>query len=93
VPRLLLLTGAETLDVARDALTVLLLVAGPIMMIGLVIGLIIAFFQALTQIQEITLTFVPKIVAVFAGLLFLLPFIGRQMGGLMARLMDVMVSG
>lgn len=89
----LFLTGAETLDVARDAITTLLLVAGPIMLLGLIVGLIIALFQALTQIQEMTLSFVPKIIAVFASLLLLLPYIGRQMSDFMTRLMDTVVAG
>lgn len=89
----LFLTGAEALDVARDALTTLIYVAGPIMGIGLAVGLTVALFQALTQIQEITLAFVPKIVVVFVALLILLPYIGRQMGGLMERLLDTVVAG
>ena len=89
----MLLTGAEALDVARDAVVTLLLVAGPIMVLGLVVGLIIALFQALTQIQEITLAFVPKIIAVFASVILLLPYIGRQMSGFMGRLMDAVVAG
>ena len=57
------MSGADVIDVARDAIWVLLIVAGPIMLIALGVGLIVALFQALTQIQEMTLTFVPKIVA------------------------------
>ncbi|KJV08666.1 flagellar biosynthesis protein FliQ, partial [Elstera litoralis] len=55
---------ANTLEVAREAVLVLLQVSGPIMVISLVVGLIISLFQALTQIQEMTLTFVPKIIVV-----------------------------
>ena len=61
----------EVLDVLTESMVVLLQVAGPIMMVALVIGLIIALFQALTQIQEMTLTFVPKIFAVFISMIFL----------------------
>jgi len=75
--------GTEVLVIAREAIYVLLQMTLPIMVIALVVGLVIAFFQALTQIQEMTLTFVPKILAIFVSLLFLLPFMGSAMRGLM----------
>ena len=53
------MNGADVIDVAQDALWVLIKVAGPVMIVALVVGLFISMFQALTQIQEITLTFVP----------------------------------
>ena len=61
--------------IGREALTVTLLVAAPMLAFGLVIGLIISIFQAVTQINEMTLTFVPKILAVAAALLIFLPWI------------------
>lgn len=54
---------------AREALTMVLLLAAPALVFGLIIGLVISILQATTQIQEQTLTFVPKIVAVFVSLL------------------------
>jgi flagellar biosynthetic protein FliQ len=77
--------GAEVLDFARDALWVTIVASGPVMAVGLVVGLLIALFQALTQIQEMTLVFVPKIVAIFFALLFFAPMIGAAMGGLAQR--------
>lgn len=65
---------AALLEVTRASVIVLLKIATPVMLIALVIGLIISLFQALTQIQEATLTFVPKILIVFASLLLLAPF-------------------
>jgi len=65
---------ADVLEIARSALWVVLLTAGPIMLAGLVIGLIIALFQALTTIQEMTLTFVPKIIVIFVAIVVFLPF-------------------
>ena len=62
------------LEIAQGALWVVLLTAGPIMMAGLLIGLIIALFQALTTIQEMTLTFVPKIIIIFVAIVIFLPF-------------------
>ncbi|MBB4212298.1 flagellar biosynthetic protein FliQ [Rhodothalassium salexigens DSM 2132] len=89
----LLLTGAEVLDVARQALVTLLMAAGPIMLFGLALGLVVAIFQSVTQIQEMTLTFVPKIIAVFAATLFLLPNIGRRMNSFMQQIFDLMIAG
>lgn len=63
------------IGVARQALQVTLLVSLPILGIGLVVGVVVSLVQAATQIQEMTLTFVPKIVAIFVGLLLLLPWI------------------
>lgn len=60
--------------IGREALTVTLLVAGPMLLVGLVIGLIISIFQSVTQINEMTLTFVPKILAVALTLLIFLPW-------------------
>ena len=65
---------AAVLDVSRDAIIVLLKLSAPLMITALVIGLIVSLFQALTQIQEMTLAFVPKILVVFISLLVFLPF-------------------
>jgi len=78
--------GAEVLDVARDAVLTLVLVASPLMLIGLIVGVIISLFQALTQIQEMTLVFVPKILAIFIAMLVALPFMADLLQGQMTRL-------
>lgn len=62
------------LEIGRNGIWVVLQLSAPIMAAGLIIGLIIALFQALTTIQEMTLTFVPKIIVIFLSLLVLLPF-------------------
>ena len=62
------------LEIGRNGIWVVLQLSAPIMAAGLIIGLIIALFQALTTIQEMTLTFVPKIIVIFISLLFFLPF-------------------
>lgn len=87
------MTGGDVLDIAQLAIYTLLIVSGPVMAVGLVVGLIIALFQALTQIQEITLTFIPKIVAIFLSLLLFLPMMGNQMNDLMATMFDRIASG
>lgn len=67
--------AAEIFTVCNDALMTLLIVAAPVMLVAMIVGLIISLFQALTQIQETTLTFVPKILAVFVTLAFTMSFI------------------
>lgn len=87
------MTGLEVLDVARDALWTLISTSGPILAVGLTVGITIALFQTITQLQEMTLTFVPKIVAVFISLLILFPFMGRNLADLMQRIADRIASG
>jgi flagellar biosynthetic protein FliQ len=70
---------AEVLDVTREALTVTLKIGAPVMIIALVVGLVISLLQALTQIQESTLAFVPKLVVIFVSLMLLLPFMLGQL--------------
>lgn len=87
------MTGAEILDVGRDGIWTLLKVSGPMMIVGLVVGVIIALFQALTQIQEMTLVFIPKIVAIFLTMLVTLPFMGASLGGYMTRVAAHIAGG
>jgi flagellar biosynthetic protein FliQ len=84
--------GTDVLDIARDALWVTLVLAGPLLVTALVVGLIISLIQALTQIQEMTLTFVPKILSIFFALLLLFPFMGRVFQGFSERLFDRIVT-
>lgn len=65
------------LDFAREAIFTVILAGGPLLMIALVVGLLVSVFQTVTSIQEQTLAFVPKILAVFAGVLIFGPFMGR----------------
>ena len=88
------MTGAEVLDVARDSIITLVLVSSPLMLVGLAIGVTISLFQALTQIQEMTLVFVPKILAIFVAMLLTLPWMADALQGHMARMaMRIMHSG
>lgn len=75
------------LEVGRDAVIVALKLGAPLMLISLLIGLIISLFQALTQIQEVTLTFVPKIVVVFVSMLLLAPFMLHTLTDFTERIM------
>jgi flagellar biosynthetic protein FliQ len=86
-------TGPEVLDIARDAILTLVLVASPLMLIGLAVGVVISLFQALTQIQEMTLVFVPKILAIFVAMLLLLPWMADSLQGHMARTAARIING
>lgn len=61
-------------EISREAIYVLIAISMPILLLSLCVGLIISLFQALTQIQETTLTFVPKILAIYLGMIFLAPY-------------------
>lgn len=87
------MSGAEILDIARDGIWTLLKVASPLMLVGLAVGVIIALFQALTQIQEMTLVFIPKIIAIFLTMLVALPFMGEALGSYMTRIAGHIVGG
>src|SRR6185436_409917 len=87
------MTGPETLDVARDAIWTIVVVSSPLMVAGLVVGVVVSLFQALTQIQEQTLVFVPKILAIFVALLLALPFMADSMHGHMMRISSRIIGG
>lgn len=80
------MSGTEVLDVAREAIWVTLQLCAPILLIGLIVGVAIGFLQALTQIQEQTLVFAPKILAVFLALLVFLPMMGAVLAGFMSQI-------
>src|SRR5277367_6749693 len=87
------MTGAETLDVARDAIWTIVVVSSPLMVVGLVVGVVVSLFQALTQIQEQTLIFVPKILAIFVTLLLALPFMADALQAEMMRISSRIIGG
>ena len=68
------MTSEQVLDVAREAIFVLIKIGAPVMLVALIVGVLIALLQALTQMQEMTLSFVPKILAIFLTLVLTLPF-------------------
>jgi flagellar biosynthetic protein FliQ len=88
-----MLDGGMLLDLAREAFWVTLLVAGPAMIAGLVVGLAIALLQALTQVQEFTLVFVPRIVAMFIVIALALPFMGARLGDFSEKLYALIAHG
>ncbi|NWG91339.1 MAG: flagellar biosynthesis protein FliQ [Parvularculaceae bacterium] len=86
------MTGAELLDLAREGFWVTLLVAGPAMIAGLLVGLAIALVQALTQVQEMTLVFVPRIVVMFLVIAVTLPFMGATLGRYATKIFELIAG-
>jgi len=72
------MTEGDVLDLVQSAMWTTILVAGPVVGASMAVGVAIAFFQALTQIQEATLTFVPKLLVAFAVFALTASFIGSQ---------------
>jgi flagellar biosynthetic protein FliQ len=72
-------TDAGVLELAQRAVALTLMISGPILGLGLIVGLVVSIFQAATQIQEMTLTFVPKIIAVGAALVVFGPWMLKSM--------------
>lgn len=83
---------AQVLEVAREAVWTLVIVAAPVLLVGMAIGLTISLFQTLTQIQEMTLTFVPKLLIVFGSLIVLLPFMFHEIQAFAQHLFDLIVA-
>ncbi len=83
---------AAILEIGQNGIWVVLQLAGPIMLSGLLIGLLIALFQALTTIQEMTLTFVPKILVIFAAMIFFLPFMMTTLKEFTQQLYSLIVT-
>jgi len=80
------MSGAEVLDIGRDAIWLTLQLCAPCLIVGLVVGVGIGLLQALTQVQEATLVYAPKIVAIFVSLLIFLPLMGALMSGFMQHI-------
>ena len=80
------MSGAEVLDVGRDAIWLTIQLCAPVLIVGLVVGVGVGLMQALTQIQEATLVYAPKIVAIFLSLLLFLPLMGALMNGFMRQI-------
>lgn len=81
------MTDQMVVSIARDAVLTILLVAGPALGIGMLVGLLVSIFQATTQIQEQTLTFIPKILAVLGAALLFGPWMLRVMTEFATRLL------
>lgn len=82
----------EVIEVGREAIMTIIIAAGPLMAIALSVGLIVSLFQALTQIQEMTLAFVPKIIAIFGASIMLAPFIIATVNDLALSMFDRIIA-
>lgn len=82
----------EIIEIIRQSIMLTIQISAPVMVVGLVVGVAIALLQALTQIQEITLVFVPKILLMFVALFFLFPMMTAALIAFMHELADKMVG-
>lgn len=87
------MTASDAVDIAREAIVVALKIGAPVMLVSLGVGLTISLFQALTQIQEMTLSFVPKILVIFLAMLVFLPFMLSTLTGFTHELVGRIVTG
>lgn len=87
------MSNQDVYSVFADTIWAVLIGSAPVLALALAVGLVISFFQALTQIQEMTLTFVPKIVAIFVGLIASAPFIYATLSRLSLAIFDRIGSG
>jgi flagellar biosynthetic protein FliQ len=85
--------AADVAELAKASLILLLTISAPMLIVSLVVGVVIGILQALTQVQEMTLTFVPKLVAMGIAFLFCLPMIGQAMSTFMQSIAGAIVSG
>lgn len=81
-----MITEGDVIAIAQDAIYTIIITAAPLLLISLIVGLIISIFQTVTSIQEQTLTFVPKILAVFVGIMILGSWMLNEMSDFMTRL-------
>jgi flagellar biosynthetic protein FliQ len=87
------MTEADLIDIARETIMTLVLVAAPPLLTGLVVGLAISIIQTITQIQEMTLTFVPKVLLVFGSLILFFPFMLNTMNEFWKAILDRVIAG
>ncbi|MBA16105.1 MAG: flagellar biosynthetic protein FliQ [Sphingomonas sp.] len=87
------MSASQVLELSQAALMLVLTVVGPLLLVSLIVGVVIGLLQALTQIQEMTLTFVPKILTMGFVLLLMLPTIGQELADFMAKISDLIVTG
>jgi len=86
------MSEAEVIDIVRQAIMLMIQISTPVMLIGLVVGVVIALLQALTQVQEMTLVFVPKILAIYLSIFALFPSMLALLTAFMHALADKMIA-
>lgn len=85
------MTAEQVTDIARDAVWIMVKTGAPMMLVALVVGVVVSLFQALTQVQEMTLTFVPKLLAMLVTFVLTAPFVIAAMRDYTLRLFDQIV--
>lgn len=90
---LCVMNDTEVIEIARQSLLITMQISAPILIVGLLVGVSIALLQALTQIQEMTLVFVPKIMAIFFSMFFFLPWMMNTLVVFMEEIADRIISG
>lgn len=86
------MSETEIIDISREAIWMMIIIGTPVMLVGLLVGVAIALLQALTQVQEITLVFVPKILTMFMAIFVLFPTFIMMMNGFMQNVADRIVG-
>ena len=84
---------AQLLDIAREGVWCMIKIAAPVLLAGLAVGVLISILQSVTQLQETTLTFVPKVLVMFAALILFLPFMINTLSDFWRSVLDRMISG
>ena len=87
------MNAEQVFDILREAMIVTLIICGPPMAIGLVVGVVISLIQAMTQIQEMTLTFVPKLIVLFVTMIVFMPFMLASITKFTEFIFDQIVAG
>lgn len=87
------MSPSQVVDLCQAALLLVLTVVGPLLLTSLIVGTVIGLLQALTQIQESTLTFVPKLLAMGLVFLVMLPTMGQAFSGFMGKISDMIIHG
>lgn len=87
------MTDAEIIDLTREAIWITIKLGTPVMMVGLFVGVVVALLQALTQVQEMTLVFVPKMIAMYVAMMIGLPFMTVALIDFMHELADKIIAG
>ena len=87
------MNATDAVDLARETIMVALKLGAPVMLLALAVGLLISFFQALTQMQEMTLTFVPKVLVILLSLMVFLPFMMTTLTTFTQSLVGRIIAG
>jgi len=87
------MNSLQVIEISRAAMMLVLTIAGPMLMASLIVGVVVGLFQALTHVQEVTLTFVPKVLTIGVVLLLWLPTIGQALAAFTGRVSDLIIAG